>query len=147
MSFTEAVLEGFAQLLEDAGAALFDASGNYPAAPSLPVVSLSGMPAAPDRVYSLTVYPVTDDPAGTDSTVGLQVISRGTTDKRTSLAMDDAAFDAFHGREQFTLPTGVHVVQVYRRSGTGLGPDKNRRHEQSSNFYVELARHSTHRTD
>lgn len=147
MSFTAAVLEGFARLLEDAGAALFDASGNYPAAPSLPVVSLSGMPAAPDRVYSLTVYLVTDDPAGTDSTVGLQVISRGTTDKRTSLAMDDAAFDAFHGREQFTLPTGVHVVQVYRRSGTGLGPDKNRRHEQSSNFYVELARHSTHRTD
>lgn len=135
---TIALLEGLAQWIADQGLALFSLSARYPTSPDLPVVSLQGLVDSPDRVYALDTYPVVDEVDLNDSTVGVQVISRGTTDKRTARRMDDALFALLHGVAGITL-SGIPVVQAYRRSGVSLGRDNNRRWEQVSNYYLDVS--------
>lgn len=143
--FDTAVLEGFAQLLEDAGAGTWEPTGAYAAA--VTGIILSTLPQSPDRVIVLASYGVTDDPSLSDSVVGLQVTTRwGGQDPRPTGVLAARVFDALHGLHGVDLSTGVHVTQCLRQSWTPLGTDANSRHRTSQNFYVTVHRPSLHRT-
>jgi hypothetical protein len=110
-------------------------------------IVLGELRPTPDRQIALTAYAVTDDPALSDSVLGVQVISRwGGRDPRPSDDLDDAVFGLLHGRQRLVLSTGVTIVQIMRVSGAPLGWDENQRRSVSSNYYVTVHRASTNRT-
>lgn len=146
MGFTNDLVSGVAQLLEDAGVGQWAADGGA-YAPGPPPIVTASMPASPNKVIVITPYPVDDDAALTDSLNGLQIRTRGDKDPNTVNDLDDAVFDALQGRSALVLSSGVHVVQIYRNSGASLGTDGNGRHERTANYYVQAARPSAHRTD
>jgi len=79
---------------------------------------------------------------------GVQVRCRwGGQDPRPVDDLDDALFDLWHDADTFTLPTGVRVVLMERRSSTSLGQDGNGRWSRASNYYLTVHRPSLHRTD
>lgn len=144
MSFTGDVLKGLAAYLAAGGVGTYLESGAYPANTDTPIF-LGDMPGTPDRLIVLTAYPVDDDPSLSDSTVGIQVRTRGAAGSAGSVdSLDDAVFDRLHGARGITAGD-VRIVQVLRRSGAPMGIDGNRRHGRTSNFYVTTWRPSQHR--
>ena len=110
-------------------------------------IVLGGLRPEPDRQLALTAYPVTDDPALSDSVLGVQIVSRWEgRDPRPSDDLDDAVFSLLHGRQRLVLSTGVTIVQILRVSGAPLGWDENQRRSVSSNYYVTAYRPSANRT-
>lgn len=146
MSWTGELLRGLADYLADGGVGVWQPSGAYPAA-TVGAIFLQDVPSSPHQLIVLTDYPVSDDPSLSDSTVGLQVRTRGLPGNPSSTDdLDDAVFDQLHGLHGVDLSTGLRVSQCFRRSGTRLGVDGNRRHERSSNYLVTAHRPSSHRT-
>jgi hypothetical protein len=125
--------------------ATYKTSGAYGAL-ELGIV-LGELRPTPDRQIALTAYPVSDDPALSDSVLGVQVLSRwGGRDPRPSDDLDDAIFNLLHGRQRLVLSTGITIVQILHVSGAPLGWDENQRRSVSSNYYVTAHRPSTNRT-
>ena len=143
MSFTGDLLDGLAQLLADGGAGTYRATGAYAAGET--AIVFGGMPQTPDRAIVLATYAVADDVSLSDSVVGLQVRSRGTSDPHDVEAIAGMVFDLLHGRTAFQAGT-VRIVQALRQSGTPLGQDDNRRWEHSDNYYLTVHRPSANRT-
>lgn len=144
MSFTGDVLKGLAAYLAAGGVGTYQPSGAYPSGTADPIF-LGDMPGTPDRLIVLTAYPVDDDPSLSDSTVGIQVRTRGAAGSAGSVdSLDDAVFERLHGARGITAGA-VHIVQVHRRSGAPMGIDGNRRHGRTSNYYVTAWRPSQHR--
>src|SRR5690606_26061058 len=104
------------------------------------------MPAAPDRAVVLTAYPVSGSGLA-DVVPGVQMRCRGPRGSPTSPGdLDDAVYAVLHGAEQLRLG-GVLVAHTRRASAAHLGPDTNRRHETTSNYYLTTAHPSAHVTD
>ncbi len=150
MGWTDDLLVGLAQLLEDGGVGAWQTAGAYPAdAQTIIKVSDLGGDAPASQVQqnivSLTPYPVADDPTLSDSVQGVQVRLRGSRDSRSVDDLDDLVFDLLQGLGPVTLH-GVRVSLVVRRGGAPLGPDANGRHQRSSNYHLTAHRPSRHRT-
>ena len=144
--FQTDVLEGLADLLHNASIGTWGTSGAYSASDT--GIVLGVVPQAPDRIITLTAYGVSgDDPSLSDSEIGVQVRCRWSgQDPRDVNDLDDTVFSALHGRKEFTLSTGVRVVQCLRHSGpVSLGQDENNRWSTSSNYYLTVHRPSTYR--
>ena len=140
------LLTGLAVHIAAAGLGTWNASGDA-YTPGQTGITLGTVPQTPDRCITLTAYPVGDDPALSDSTLGVQVRCRWTgQDPRPVDDLADQLFGLLHGLTALTLTTGVYIVQCLRRSGVGLGQDDNRRWETAQNFYIDVHRPSTHRT-
>lgn len=141
------LLEGLAQLLaqRELGAWRPDGAAY---APGETAIVVGALPDSPPAAIALAPYGVGDDPSMSESTTGVQVRSRTATlhDPRPGLALVDGIFDALHGLDGLTLPTGVRVVTCQRQSWTPLGADDNQRPRYSQNFYVLHHRPSAHRT-
>lgn len=137
------MLDGLGQLLEDSGVGVWSTSGGY--ADSDVAIVLTNPPPSPDRAVALIPYPVDDDPTLSDSTVGIQVRTRGTADPTVAADLDDDVFDALQNLAG-TDVGGVRVTGVRRVSGVSLGEDKNGRYERTSNYYFRIWRPSPHRT-
>jgi hypothetical protein len=143
--FETNLLTGIAQLLATAGLGTWRDTGVYTAAET--GIVFDTVPATPDRVITLTDYVVTDDPTLSDSVIGVQVRTRwGGQDPRPVKDLDGSIFDALHGLEGVNLTGGVHIVSMFRRSGTSMGSDTNNRWMRSSNYYATVHRPSTNRT-
>lgn len=113
------------------------------------------VPAEPDQVITLTAYGVTDDPSLSDTTLGLQVKTRGARQSIHSAGnISDDIFQLLHAAHDFRLPApapltaadGVWVVQCLRRSAVTGGKDDNQRWSYIQNFYVDVHQPSTNRT-
>ncbi|GAA3455876.1 hypothetical protein GCM10018962_77100 [Dactylosporangium matsuzakiense] len=143
--FTTKLLTGVAELLAAAGVGAWRPDGSPYAAGETAIV-LGGMPPDPARVVLLGAYPVVDDVAQPESTIGVQLRTRAGADPRDVQDLDDAAFDALQGLSQ-QLVGGVWVVQMYRRSSAALGQarDVTDRWERTSNYYAEVMRPGAHR--
>lgn len=145
MGFQSDLLEGFAQLLANAGVGAWSPAGTY--GPGVTGIVLHKLPDLPDRVIVLAAYVVADDPSLSDSTLGLQVRTRmDGQDPRPTDDLSDLVFDQIQGREGYDLPTGIRVVQSLRQSGDSLGQDDSRRWVRSDNYHVDAHRPSPHRT-
>jgi hypothetical protein len=104
---------------------------------------LLSWPAGPDRVLTLTPYPVTDspDPAEQFSTVGVQARMRWAgANPRAVANYAGAVFDALHGLGPVDLPNRVSISQALRRSGASMGQDANKRWSWADNYYVDMDR-------
>jgi hypothetical protein len=137
---------GIAVALNTAALAVWSTSGVYTAAQT--GIVLGNIPQTPDNAITLTTYGVSDSAALSDSVIGLQVRCRtGGADKRTTDDLDDTLFAFLHGKRDWTLSTGVHVVKCLRNSGpASLGQDTNARWGVTSNYYLTCWRPSTNRT-
>jgi len=145
VGFETLLLTGIAQLLATAGLGTWRDTGVYAAAET--GIVFDTVPASPDRVITLTDYVISDDPTLSDSVIGVQVRTRwGGQDPRPVKDLDGSIFDALHGLEGVDLVGGVHVVSMFRRSGTSMGQDANSRWGRSSNYYATVHRPSTNRS-
>jgi len=110
-------------------------------------IVIGNIPQTPDRIITLSSYPVSDHPSLSDSVLGVQIRTRAEgADKRKVDNLDDAIFNLFHGVMHLILTTGVHIVQFPRVSGATLGQDANNRWSNVQNFHAYCWRPSTHRT-
>jgi hypothetical protein len=138
--FTTQLLTGVAEILAAAGVGVWHPDGSPYAAGETGIV-FGAMPADPVRVVLLGAYPVVDDVAQPEATIGVQLRTRAGADPRDVQDLDDAARDALHGLTQRDVG-GVWVVQMYRRSSAALGQTRDVADswERTSNFYVECMR-------
>lgn len=144
--WTTDLITGIAELLADAGIGEWRPDGPAYIAAEVGILMRS-VPPQPDRVITLSPYPVASPLLGmADFIQGVQIRCRGTTDVRVCEDLADAVFDNLDSAGRLTLG-GVAVVQVYRQSYTSLGQDGNGRWESSSNYYFEAMRPTIHRTD
>jgi len=143
--FEVQLLTGIAQLLATANLGTWRDTGVYTAAET--GIVFDTVPQSPDRVITLTDYVVSDDPTLSDSVIGVQVRTRwGGQDPRPVKDLDGSIFDALHGLEGVDLTGGIHIVNMFRRSGTSMGQDANNRWGRSSNYYATVHRPSQNRT-
>lgn len=109
-------------------------------------VVVGQLPSTPDKSIALTLYDVSNGP-GTDMILGLQCRVRGPVNNRVEdLNILDRLFDTLDGVEAVVWG-GVNVIRVWQQSGTPLGPDGNNRQEHTANYYLQITRPGTHRTD
>lgn len=145
MGFTSDLMTGLAEHLAQAGLGLtWRPTGVYAATET--GILLQTVPPTPDRVVVLAPYPVTAG-ARSDVVQGVQVRCRAAPGSPTPvLDLDDGIYAVLHGAENLRLGS-VAVAHTWRASATPLGPDQNRRHETSSNYYLTTAHPSAHVTD
>lgn len=98
-----------------------------------------------ERCIVVSAYPVADDPAQSESVVGVNFRISGPGDLAFVNAAIDDLFDLFHGL-QTTILGGVKVVMAQRRSGAALGQDERGRVSRSENFYFTVHRPSKNRS-
>lgn len=124
---------GAAEDLAAAGIGDWAPSGAYPPSPC-PAIFTKAVPPTPDRVVALTPYTVADEVLG-HRVQGMQVRTRGgEADPLDVDDLDDAIYQAWHGRENVTFG-GVPVHLIYRASHGTLGTDGDHRTENVSNYY------------
>jgi hypothetical protein len=140
-SWTRTLIEGLAQLLDDAGIGTFDPTGAAysPTTTPPPIYLGGGLPSAPDRAVSLAAYSPVDEPSNAEVTQPVQFLIRATPDVRTLWAFEDAIFDLLHGRGDFTAG-GVPIILARRMSAVPLGQDDARRWQASHNYYFRAVR-------
>ena len=145
MGWTVDLVTGVAELLDAAGAGVWNPTGIYDVDDTAIVVGPT-IPQTPDRIVCLTPYPVEDTPGLPEVVIAIQVRCRGTTVPRTAEDQADAVYDVLHGASGLTLG-GVPVAQMWRQSSAPLGPDTSGRAERSDNYYLRAARSATYSTD
>ena len=144
MGYRTDLLTGLARHLAAEGIGTWNPDGVY--TPAQTGVVLGAVPPAPDRIITLTGYGVTDDLVHADTITGIQVRCRWAgRDPRPVDDLADLVFDLWHGAGPLTLPTGVRVLQLERRSSASLGTDDNGRWSRSDNYYATTHRPSPHR--
>ncbi len=140
--FNTKLVTGVAELLAAAGVGEWSPNGQRTGT-SVPWITLSGIPETPDQVITLTPGLALPDTAMTDTVVSLQVRTRGDRAPQTPIDLQDAVYDALHGRRRTTLgttPNQIMVVQIVRRNVGQLGLDSNSRWQWVSNYDVYVNR-------
>lgn len=147
MTWTTGLLAGVAQLLHDAGAGVWRGDGTAYTATETGIY-ITQAPPEPDTAIVLAAYPADDtDDGGSGVLQAIQAITRaGTTDTTAVIALDDAVTDALHGITNRAVG-GVHITRMWRQSGAPIGPDAAGRHQISSNYYANAARHTPLRSE
>lgn len=145
MGFQNDLITGYAELIDDATTAKWDASGVY--AESDTGICVQVIPQSPAGIVALTTYPVSDDPSLSDSVIGFQVHVRlPGEDPRPVNDLSDSIFDLIHGATNVHLSTGAVVVESLHRSGVLHGQDDLKRWSRSDNYYLTTWRPSPNRT-
>ena len=120
------IRDAIAAALHAAGVGTYRPSGGYAAGDTAPIF-FSRTPATPDRVITITVYPV-----ALDHIAVVQVRARGSAGATTSAEdLADAIRATLHGRED--LP-GIELLTW--QSGARIGFDTQQRDEFSLNFHA-----------
>lgn len=143
MGFTKTFLTGAAEQLVADGLGVWSPTAAY--TDDHVGIVLSLVPKSPSQAITLSAYTVDHDPSLPDSVMGLQIRHRGTPDPTVCDDMADKAFDIFHSRHDYTLPSGVAIQQSFERTRVSGGMDDNRRWSMIQNFYFYLAHPAPHR--
>ncbi len=130
------ISQGFAQIIEDAGLAVFNESGKYDDADT--GILMKAVPPSPDRIVTITVVPLSDDIAAPQGQVMVQLRYRGAPGEPLDVdELADAVKPLFHGLTN--MPMGDHtVVQCDRRQSVPLGQDSSKRWERADQFYLDV---------
>lgn len=147
-SFEMAVLDGFASMISENPAARVPLAYEYDPTHVYPEgvlgISIDRYPADADASVTLAEYTVDDDPAMSESTVGVQV-SIWSRDRRQVKAITSDLFNLLHGLTHARLGA-VTLVMARRSSGTNVGQDSNERQGRMENYYLTVHRPSPNRT-
>jgi len=132
-----------AGLLSAAGIGLWNPDGAYHPNPDRPVIIDSAMPASPDSVIVLTVYPISAGAGDEDDMVGLQVRTRAAGARPDTVrAIDRDVFEILQNRQGSIGQ--VPITRCLAQSSAPLGQDDSKRWEWSTNYYVTLPRATPH---
>lgn len=135
----KALMQGVAQLLAAAGVGTWQPAGVYAPGTDRPVY-IRAVPAQPDRVITVSHYPVSALPGVPDTVEGIQVRNRGPADDPRPADDDaDAIRRVLDGLEHVDI-AGMHVSLCRWQSGGVMGQDANRRWEMAQNFYLLTTR-------
>jgi len=142
MDFESDLLTGVAQLLNADGVAVWNPFGAYA---SSDIGIVIGVPSQdPPSLVALATYNNIDDPAGSDSTVFLQVRTRAPDDDpRKANAISGGVFNSLQGLR--ATVNGIRIVYGRRNSSYPLGIDGNGRQERTDNYELMVHRPSPHR--
>ncbi|MFD0886770.1 minor capsid protein [Streptosporangium algeriense] len=143
MSWTTTILTAIAEQLHAAGAGVWRPDGPPYSAAETAIV-FGRLPTEPDRAIALVCYGVdqdADDPVNTDSTIGVQLRVRGTTDPREVDRIADAAFGALQG---WAAPA-AGILLMTRRIQAPMGTDGNGRWERADSYRLLTHHPTTHR--
>lgn len=144
MSFTNDMFSGLAQVLVGASVGVYSTMTAYQSTDTAICSQL--LPTTPDSAIAITFYPVSDDATLSDSVVGVQVMCRAAgSDSGPTNDLADAVFGVFQSLPDQTLPGGIQIQIMERRSGTLLGKDDDQRWIRSENYYAQVYRPATHR--
>lgn len=140
MSLASDLMAGVAQLLEDAGAGTWQPTGLYAEGADRPIF-MRAVPTKPDRVITVSHYPVSSIPGAADTVEGIQVRNRAPVGEDPRPADDDAdeIRAALDGLEHVSVG-GWHVSLIRWQSGGPMGQDGNRRWEMTQTFYLYTVR-------
>jgi hypothetical protein len=143
--FRRRLVTGTALLIAGEGIGTWNATGTYTAAQT--GIFVMAQPDTPDRQVVLSPFTLTDQPDGSMSLEGLQVKTRGKSgDPFDVTDLDDRIFRLLHARTNYTLSTGIRIVQSLRRSSASLGQDSSRRWSWTSNYYLDAYHPAPNRT-
>lgn len=146
MTIAKSLMAGVAQLLEDAGVGTWQPAGAYASGADRPIY-IRAVPAAPNRVITVSHYPVAQEPWTSDAVEGIQVRNRGPADDPRPADDDADAIRAALDGLQHVVVGGVHVALVQWQSGAPMGQDDNRRWEMTQNFYLYTTRDRQNSSD
>jgi len=131
------LMDGVAGLLAAAGL------GTFPVDDIATVpdpITLRKAPAAPDRLITVSHYPITGGGWTTDTEEGIQVRCRTPgEDLRATDELADAIRAALDGHEHAQMGA-THVSLIAWQSGASLGQDDAERWEHTQNFHLITAR-------
>ncbi|MGW2062805.1 minor capsid protein [Streptomyces sp. NPDC001937] len=133
------LVDGLAQLLDEAGVGTYDVDGVFKADDT--AITDTALPSATDRAVVLAAYFTQEYTTLTDCTVLLQVRTRAGADPRDVARLDGQAHTVLHASGPFTFGT-ARVLLINRVSAAYLGPDQQGRHERTSNYQIRA--HQTH---
>lgn len=131
------ILIGLAEQLHADLVGVWDPTG--PVAADGVAITLRATPPSPDRVITLTEYLQTAQPGLTDSLVTINFMIRGTSDPNEAARLEHLVYLSLQGRRG-ALPNGALINQMWLQSATRVGPDANRRHVRSANYYAQFNR-------
>lgn len=136
MGAAEDISVGFAQIIANAGYAVFDPAADYQDTDT--GILFKAVPAKPDRLVTITVVPLSDDLAAPQGQLMVQLRYRG--NQGDPLDVDDLADQIkplFHGLTNTVM--GAHtVVQCDRRQSVPLGQDDFKRWSRADQFYLDV---------
>jgi hypothetical protein len=143
VSWTEELVDSLAQHLENRDVGTFNSSG-VPYAAGATAITIDGVPSAPDKVITLTLYDAAEDPTQGEAVAYVQARVRGDRDPRTAMRLTDAVFDAWQNLPRSPIG-GQTVAGIWRDSAAYMGPDDNGRHMRTSNYRIRVTHPSPHR--
>lgn len=136
-SYEEDLAKGVGQFLDTLDLGVWRDDGVY--ADGETGILLDVMPSEPDNAIVLTPYGVDDDPSMAENVTGLQIRTRAAgRNPADCRKMGADVFLELHGRTDLILSTGLHVVQILRRSSVSGGQDENGRWTMIQNYYCDL---------
>lgn len=136
MSTTGDLVDGIAGIIVAAGLATFNPNGVYQ--PTDTGIFEKIMPAAPNRVITLTAVYQGDDITMPLGQVMVQVRGRGVPNKPRDVDdLLDPIFNILHGATYLTLGS-VTVIQMNRRVSTPMGMDDSKRWERVDQYYLDV---------
>jgi len=145
VGWTNDLLRGIAQYLEDQGVGVYKPTEVYGANDIAIVVG--PMPPAPDRVIALQDYTPDGRNQGGDVARQVQARCRGAGNDPGSMNdIRDGVEDKLDGLAWIHLG-GVAVQQIFLGPRAELGQDGNQRSEATSNFTIQARRLTALRTD
>lgn len=137
MSVTSDLLTGIATMI--AGASLgitYSPTGVYTA--SQTGVFMKIMPAAPDRVVTLTAVNQGDDITMPLGQIMVQVLGRGLPNKPVDVDdLLDGIFAILHGATNLAFGT-VTVIQCNRKVSVPMGMDTSQRWTRADQYYLDV---------
>lgn len=138
-----AVLDGLAQLLENAAVAAYDPTGTaYDG--TVPALFIHVVPPTPTTVVVLSLYPGPEvngeDSRNPWTEPRLQVRTRAGADPRDALRLDQDVRDVLHGLGPQVLPSGTFLQDCYslQSAPMPLGQDATGRWEFSRNYQLTI---------
>lgn len=130
------LLDGIAQLIADAGIAVYNTNGEYQDSDT--GILFQAVPPKPDCLVTLTAYGVNDNPTLPASRLGVQVRVRAGSDPRDANALGDSIFQILHGLTNAPFGT-ISADQILRVLSVTLGQDEAKRWSRADTYYVDLA--------
>lgn len=147
MSFTEDLLDGIARAAADNPRAEWKLTyqKDRPYLPTETGILFKGRGPDDSASVVITSYVVDDDPALSESVIGIQFMVTGDQTPGSIHKIVDDLFSLFHGMHSVTLGT-CKVITAVRRSGANLGQDGSGRVTVTENYYFTVHRPSNNRT-
>lgn len=131
------IFNGVKDMLMGAGLGLsFTSTGVYMAGQT--GIVAKSVPAAPDRVVTITVVPLDDELAVPSGRVMVQLRYRGLPNAPLDVDdLGDSIRPVLHGAKNLTFGT-IAVQQMIREQSVPMGQDEAKRWERADQYYLDV---------